>query len=88
MRASIIAAAVSHVGNVRDHNEDAHLVAADDGIFIVCDGMGGHAAGEVASAIGVRVTREQWLGGAVQRASAAWVASGTLEDRRAFLSAV
>lgn len=88
MRASIIAAAVTHVGNVRDHNEDAHLVAADDGIFIVCDGMGGHAAGEVASAIGVRVTREQWLGQAVQRASAAWVASGTLDDRRAFLSAV
>ncbi|MBK9031611.1 MAG: protein phosphatase 2C domain-containing protein [Myxococcales bacterium] len=78
----------SHVGNVRDHNEDAHLVAADDGIFIVCDGMGGHAAGEVASAIGVRVTREHWTGAAVQRAASAWLTSGTLEDRRALLSAV
>ena len=59
---------MTHVGNVRDHNEDSHLVDADEGVFIVCDGMGGHAAGEVASALGVRVTREHWLGQATQQA--------------------
>jgi serine/threonine protein phosphatase PrpC len=88
MRPSLVASAATHVGNVRDHNEDAHVVAVDDGVFIVCDGMGGHAAGEVASALGVRITREQWLGPTVQRAAAAWVNTGTLETRRALLSAV
>lgn len=88
MRPSLVASAATHVGNVRDHNEDAHVVAVDDGVFIVCDGMGGHAAGEVASALGVRITREQWLGPTVQRAAAAWVSTGTLETRRALLSAV
>ena len=33
----------------RDHNEDSILERADDGIFVVADGMGGHAAGDVAS---------------------------------------
>ena len=37
------------VGRVREHNEDAAF--ARGSIFVVADGMGGHAAGEVASAI-------------------------------------
>ena len=44
------------VGRVRDHNEDSAL--AEGSIFIVADGMGGHAAGEVASAIVVDALRE------------------------------
>ena len=38
------------VGRKRKSNEDALLINDEIGLFIVCDGMGGHAAGEVASA--------------------------------------
>lgn len=41
------------VGVVREHNEDSHYVDPQGGFFVLADGMGGHAAGEVASAMAV-----------------------------------
>jgi PPM family protein phosphatase len=52
-------AALTDVGRQRDHNEDNYLVDAKLGLYVVCDGMGGHAAGEVASAIAVRTLHEE-----------------------------
>ncbi len=51
--------AATDVGKVRDHNEDNFLVDKKLALFIVADGMGGHAAGEVASAIAVRTVHDE-----------------------------
>ena len=51
--------AATDVGRVREHNEDNYLVDRKLALFIVCDGMGGHAAGEVASALAVRTVHEE-----------------------------
>jgi protein phosphatase len=40
-------------GRVRALNEDAYMLRADEGLFVVCDGMGGAPAGEVASQMAV-----------------------------------
>jgi serine/threonine protein phosphatase PrpC len=49
------AAAASHAGRVRTSNEDRYHLDPQRGIFLVADGVGGHAAGEVAAAIAVDV---------------------------------
>lgn len=54
------AAGATHTGRRRRGNEDAHRLDPDRGIFLVADGMGGHAAGEIASGI-VAATVERAL---------------------------
>jgi PPM family protein phosphatase len=51
-------AARTDVGRQREHNEDNFLVDRKLQLYVVCDGMGGHAAGEIASAIAVRTLQE------------------------------
>jgi serine/threonine protein phosphatase PrpC len=41
--------AKTDVGMKRNHNEDYFSLLEEEQLFVVCDGMGGHSSGEVAS---------------------------------------
>ena len=52
---TVSSAVASHPGLRREENEDAYCVRKELGLFMVADGMGGHAAGEIASKMAVEV---------------------------------
>lgn len=54
-------AARTDTGMKRDHNEDSFLVNDDLGLYLVCDGMGGHAGGETASRLAVQAVERELL---------------------------
>lgn len=67
MTLSLLAHGDKHPGKVRDINEDEVFVqvvqttgAEPTGLFIVCDGVGGHAGGEFASEWAVKTLREEF----------------------------
>ncbi len=48
----------TNVGMKRNHNEDNFAILEEEGLYIVADGMGGHASGEVASKLAVDTIRD------------------------------
>lgn len=56
---NVAAYALTDVGRRRTENEDGFLVDEEVGLFAVCDGMGGHAAGEIASSLALEILRKE-----------------------------
>ena len=57
MKIPVQAAGETNVGMKRNHNEDTFSILEEENLFLVCDGMGGHASGEVASQMAVETIR-------------------------------
>lgn len=67
-----VAAAKTDIGQKRQGNEDRFCLDPALGLYVVADGMGGHAAGEVASRLAVE-TIQEWMGKYLSGADAAIV---------------
>ncbi len=78
----VLSSAQTDVGRIRQNNEDAFLCEPELGLYAVADGMGGHAGGEVASAMAIEGLRRA----VAHIPDAKFLTDPSLENRRELLS--
>jgi protein phosphatase len=89
MALAVEVAGKTDIGCVRSNNEDSFAYDLDAGIFVVCDGMGGRAAGEVASSLAVESVIEHFRGTTVRSGiGTGYGADGNSESSDALTNAI
>lgn len=78
-RKKIVSAGLTDVGRKRNHNEDSFLINEELSLFVVADGMGGHAGGGTASKLAVSTLNESLLAASAAEANP-FQPSPTLQD--------
>lgn len=72
--------AISDVGRKRQKNEDSYLINDEYNLFIVADGMGGHAGGEYASRIAIQTIEEMFRGNMTNKLPGEQILKKAIED--------
>ena len=82
-RARVLTVGETNVGMKRTHNEDTFMLADEDNLYVVADGMGAHAAGELASRMATETIAMHYFRSGEGDAKRWWARSSTVMTKAA-----